>query len=160
MFSLNEQDKNHVTLCDLSRALGKSSTPCLVHTNGRYYPEHVTGYSVWNIVEYLGLSWKSLCCYGSPAFLLPFSSVVLKKENTNIVPRTPIDVCSTIFIFSPTTNKDSDMATPHRIEAAVALSRILRENGVEHAYIDGLAVNLLGYQRTTDDIDIEVGLPL
>ncbi|KAF5700367.1 hypothetical protein FGLOB1_10831 [Fusarium globosum] len=42
--------------------------------------------------------------------------------------------------------------------AAQAFSRILTENNVEHAFIGGFALNLLGSNRETLDIDVEVAM--
>lgn len=48
--------------------------------------------------------------------------------------------------------------TPHDpfLEAGQALSQALSALGINHAFIGGFAVNLLGSQRSTDDIDVEV----
>lgn len=42
------------------------------------------------------------------------------------------------------------------LEAGKTLSQALSGLGVTHAFIGGFAVNLLGSQRSTDDIDAEV----
>lgn len=42
--------------------------------------------------------------------------------------------------------------------AAQAFSRILTDNNVEHAFIGGFALNLLGNNRETLDIDVEVAM--
>ncbi|CZR45283.1 uncharacterized protein FPRO_15542 [Fusarium proliferatum ET1] len=42
--------------------------------------------------------------------------------------------------------------------AAQAFSRILTDNNVEHAFIGGFALNLLGSNRETLDIDVEVAM--
>lgn len=41
------------------------------------------------------------------------------------------------------------------LEAGQALSQALSALGINHAFIGGFAVNLLGSQRSTDDIDVE-----
>ncbi|QPC72254.1 hypothetical protein HYE68_003006 [Fusarium pseudograminearum] len=43
-------------------------------------------------------------------------------------------------------------------EAAKAFSRILTENNIEHAFIGGFALQMLGNVRETFDIDVEVGV--
>ncbi|KAF2395890.1 hypothetical protein EJ06DRAFT_534575 [Trichodelitschia bisporula] len=43
-------------------------------------------------------------------------------------------------------------------EAAAAVSSVMQSKGVEHAYIGGFAVNLLGGERHTEDIDMQVNL--
>ncbi|PNP84047.1 hypothetical protein FNYG_02735 [Fusarium nygamai] len=43
-------------------------------------------------------------------------------------------------------------------EAAQAFSRILTDNNIEHAFIGGFALNLLGSNRETLDIDVEVAM--
>jgi hypothetical protein len=43
-------------------------------------------------------------------------------------------------------------------EAAAAMSRILQQHGIRHAYIGGYAVNTLGHKRNTADIDVEVDI--
>ena len=42
--------------------------------------------------------------------------------------------------------------------AALALTELLRDNGVQHAYIGGFATNMLGSVRSTEDIDVVVQL--
>lgn len=42
------------------------------------------------------------------------------------------------------------------LEATQALSQALYGLGTNHAFLGGFAVNLLGSQRSTDDIDVEV----
>ncbi|KAK3375738.1 hypothetical protein B0T24DRAFT_698218 [Lasiosphaeria ovina] len=42
------------------------------------------------------------------------------------------------------------------LQAANALSAIPSEQGIDHAFIGGFAVNLLGCQRNTADIDVEI----
>ncbi|KAK0627197.1 hypothetical protein B0T14DRAFT_535127 [Immersiella caudata] len=42
------------------------------------------------------------------------------------------------------------------LQAANALSAILSEQGIDHGFIGGFAVNLLGCQRNTADIDVEI----
>lgn len=44
----------------------------------------------------------------------------------------------------------------HQTAAAKALSVILQKHGIEHAIIGGFAVNLLGFQRTTHDVDVQI----
>jgi hypothetical protein len=39
-----------------------------------------------------------------------------------------------------------------------ALSRILTQNGVDHAFIGGFAVKVLGSTRPTTDIDVEINV--
>ncbi|KAF5586359.1 hypothetical protein FPCIR_7969 [Fusarium pseudocircinatum] len=46
----------------------------------------------------------------------------------------------------------------HMREAAQAFSRILTEHNIEHAFIGGFALNVLGSNRETLDIDVEVAL--
>ncbi|KAK1597936.1 uncharacterized protein LY79DRAFT_576274 [Colletotrichum navitas] len=43
-------------------------------------------------------------------------------------------------------------------QAAACLSRILGENGIEHAFIGGFALRMLGHDRDTEDIDVEIGV--
>ncbi len=43
-----------------------------------------------------------------------------------------------------------------QVQAAKALSKILAEHGIGHAFIGGFAVNLLGNDRETADIDVEI----
>ncbi len=43
-------------------------------------------------------------------------------------------------------------------QAAKALSSILAEHGIGHAFIGGFAVNLLGNNRETADIDLEIDI--
>ncbi|KAF5560219.1 hypothetical protein FNAPI_4387 [Fusarium napiforme] len=43
-------------------------------------------------------------------------------------------------------------------EAAQAFSRILTDNNIEHAFIGGFALNILGSNRETLDIDVEVAM--
>jgi hypothetical protein len=43
-------------------------------------------------------------------------------------------------------------------EAAQAFSRILTDNNVEHVFVGGFALNLLGSNRETLDIDVEVAM--
>lgn len=43
-----------------------------------------------------------------------------------------------------------------QLEAAEALSSILRSHDIDHAVIGGFAVNLLGHHRSTQDIDVEI----
>lgn len=43
-----------------------------------------------------------------------------------------------------------------QIQAATALSTILKKHGIGHAFIGGFALNLLGHQRETEDIDVEI----
>ncbi|KAF5642517.1 uncharacterized protein FTJAE_3674 [Fusarium tjaetaba] len=43
-------------------------------------------------------------------------------------------------------------------EAAQAFSRILTDTNIEHAFIGGFALNLLGSNRETLDIDVEVAM--
>ncbi|KAL2760905.1 hypothetical protein ACRALDRAFT_1066677 [Sodiomyces alcalophilus JCM 7366] len=43
-------------------------------------------------------------------------------------------------------------------EAARTLSRILSDNGIEHAIIGGFSLSLLGHERETLDIDVLVGV--
>ena len=40
--------------------------------------------------------------------------------------------------------------------AAAAMSRILQQHSIQHAYIGGYAVTTLGHMRNTLDIDVEV----
>ncbi|GKT92625.1 hypothetical protein Ct61P_10475 [Colletotrichum tofieldiae] len=43
-------------------------------------------------------------------------------------------------------------------QAAALLSKILQENQIEHAFIGGFAVRMLGHERETLDIDVEIGV--
>lgn len=43
-----------------------------------------------------------------------------------------------------------------QMQAAQALSTILLEQNIAHAFIGGFAVNTLGHNRTTDDVDVEI----
>ena len=43
-------------------------------------------------------------------------------------------------------------------QAAQALSDIFIEHGIAHAFIGGFAVNVLGHNRSTEDVDIEVDI--
>jgi hypothetical protein len=43
-------------------------------------------------------------------------------------------------------------------QAAQSLSRILTRDGVDHAFIGGFAVKVLGSTRPTADIDVEVNV--
>jgi len=45
---------------------------------------------------------------------------------------------------------------PDFVAASQALGQILSSLSIPYAFIGGFAVNLLGSQRTTDDIDVEV----
>jgi hypothetical protein len=42
--------------------------------------------------------------------------------------------------------------------AGSTLSRILTQNGIEHAFIGGFALNVLGSHRETQDIDVEIAV--
>lgn len=42
------------------------------------------------------------------------------------------------------------------MEAAAAFSGILTRHGVKHAFIGGFTLNLLGHDRETLDIDVEI----
>lgn len=48
--------------------------------------------------------------------------------------------------------------TPHeaQMQAAQALSDLLTEQEVAHAFIGGFAVNVLGHNRATTDVDVEI----
>jgi len=43
-----------------------------------------------------------------------------------------------------------------KAEAAKALSNVLFQHGIGHAFIGGFAVRLLGSTRPTEDIDVEI----
>ncbi|EFQ36248.1 hypothetical protein CGRA01v4_14970 [Colletotrichum graminicola] len=43
-------------------------------------------------------------------------------------------------------------------QAAACVSRILGENQIEHAFIGGFALRMLGHERSTIDIDVEIGI--
>ncbi|KAI1074772.1 hypothetical protein F5B20DRAFT_595816 [Whalleya microplaca] len=43
-----------------------------------------------------------------------------------------------------------------QLEAAKALHNILRSNNIDHAVIGGFAVRLLGHNRHTEDVDVEI----
>ncbi|KAI1135382.1 hypothetical protein F5Y05DRAFT_416370 [Hypoxylon sp. FL0543] len=43
-----------------------------------------------------------------------------------------------------------------QLEAAEALSKILRSNNTNHAIIGGFALRLLGHNRGTEDVDVEI----
>lgn len=43
-----------------------------------------------------------------------------------------------------------------QMQAAQALSDILSEHEVAHAFIGGFAVNVLGHNRATRDVDVEI----
>ncbi|KAG9254057.1 uncharacterized protein F5Z01DRAFT_750512 [Emericellopsis atlantica] len=43
-------------------------------------------------------------------------------------------------------------------KAAAAVTPILEQHGIRHAYIGGYAVNVLGHDRQTDDIDILIDI--
>lgn len=62
------------------------------------------------------------------------------------------------FKASSSNSKASTTMTSHDpfLEAGQTLSQALSGLGVNHAFIGGFAVNLLGSQRSTDDIDVEV----
>jgi hypothetical protein len=49
------------------------------------------------------------------------------------------------------------VVAPEILEAAEVASRKLREAGISHALVGGLAVGAHGYPRTTDDVDFLVG---
>ncbi|EPE04395.1 hypothetical protein F503_01399 [Ophiostoma piceae UAMH 11346] len=48
------------------------------------------------------------------------------------------------------------MSSLTQLEAAKALSLCLNSNGIGHAFIGGFALNVLGHERNTDDIDVLV----
>src|SRR5580700_6999170 len=55
------------------------------------------------------------------------------------------------------------MATPEQVEAAQmqaarVLSRILTQQGINHAFIGGFAVNVLGSARPTEDVDVMINV--
>jgi predicted nucleotidyltransferase len=48
---------------------------------------------------------------------------------------------------------------PVSVETVYAVERVLREHGIEHAFIGGLALSAWGVPRATFDLDLAVALP-
>lgn len=57
----------------------------------------------------------------------------------------------------PDLNRLSGVVAPEILSAAEIASAKLREAGIPHALVGGLAVGAHGYPRTTDDVDFLVG---
>ncbi|KAI1376606.1 hypothetical protein F4677DRAFT_83437 [Hypoxylon crocopeplum] len=51
---------------------------------------------------------------------------------------------------------EAEKLKAEQLEAAQALSDILGTNGIEHAIIGGFALRLLGHNRNTDNVDVEI----